>query len=725
MRVVMAPHAVAVAAGVKGIVFSVARADGASTAGDVNLSVDYSSFADAFGGSYASRLRLVELPACALTTPQVAACRAETPLASADDVRASMLGADVALPAAQAVVIAAASGSSGSGGDFTATSLSEAGTWQEAGSSGAFTYSYPISVPPVPGGLEPQVGLSYNSQSVDGLTSSTNDQASWIGDGWDYSPGYVERDYQSCETEPPNSTDWVKSGDLCLSSNDATTLSLNGVSTTLVLDGSTGTWRAEADGNEKVQYLSGAGNGSNGGAYWEVAEPDGTSYYFGEDELPGWASGDTSTNSAWNVPVYEYQSGDACYSQKVCNLPWRWNLDYVTDTHGDAIAYFYGNETNYYAQDNGSTAPAGSAYTQGGALSSIEYGLRAGSIYSSGKLVTPAAEVTFTTDANRTDVPTDLACSSGATCNVQSPTFWDKYELDTIATSTLEGTSLSSIDKLALVHTYPSTGDPTTPSSLWLSSVTRTGEDGTVVSLPPVQFTGAPLPNRVMTSADLNDGYSIITRLRLTDVTNETGGVTAVTYSSPDVAPCDVGGSDFPAPDDNTDLCYPAYWTPPGASSPTLDWFNKYVVDQVSEEDTTGDAPTVVTNYSYAGAAWHYDDDSLTRSAQRTWDEWRGFQTVTVKEGASPDPITDTVYTYLQGMNGDYQANGSTAAVTLTSSQGQQATDFDQFQGMLFEAITYDGPGGAEVSDRSASPGRPRRPPRSPSRRRFRRCRRS
>ena len=72
-----------------------------------------------------------------------------------------------------------------------------------------------MSVPPVPGGLAPQVSLGYNSQRVDGLTSSTNDQASWIGDGWDYQPGFIERDYQSCEQNPSGGT---QTGDLCWSS---------------------------------------------------------------------------------------------------------------------------------------------------------------------------------------------------------------------------------------------------------------------------------------------------------------------------------------------------------------------------------------------------------------------------------------------------------------------------------------------------------------------------
>src|SRR5262249_20256419 len=75
VRVSMASHSVAAAAGVHGVVFSVARADGNSAAGRVHVSLSYSSFAHSYGDDYASRLRLMELPDCALTTPQVAACR--------------------------------------------------------------------------------------------------------------------------------------------------------------------------------------------------------------------------------------------------------------------------------------------------------------------------------------------------------------------------------------------------------------------------------------------------------------------------------------------------------------------------------------------------------------------------------------------------------------------------------------------------------------------------
>src|ERR1700761_1797382 len=268
VRVTMAARAAATSAGIRGVVFSVSRADRTAAAVPVHLSLNYASFAYAYGGDYAARLHLVELPACALTTPGAAACRKQTPLPSGDDVKAAEVGADVTLPASAtassgALVVAATTSPSGSAGDFSATPLSEAGQWSSGTANGAFDYSYPIQVPPVPGGLEPTVALNYDSQAIDGLTSSTNDQASWIGDGWDYSPGYIERDYASCETEPPGATNWVKSGDLCLSSDDTTTLSLNGQNTTLVQDGSS--WHAEADQDEKIQYLSGAGNSTNGG----------------------------------------------------------------------------------------------------------------------------------------------------------------------------------------------------------------------------------------------------------------------------------------------------------------------------------------------------------------------------------------------------------------------------------------------------------------------------
>jgi hypothetical protein len=58
VRVRVASRAVTAAAGVRGVLFTVASAPG-SAAGQVRISLAYSKFADLYGGNWASRLRLV------------------------------------------------------------------------------------------------------------------------------------------------------------------------------------------------------------------------------------------------------------------------------------------------------------------------------------------------------------------------------------------------------------------------------------------------------------------------------------------------------------------------------------------------------------------------------------------------------------------------------------------------------------------------------------------
>jgi len=694
-RVSMASQATVRALGVRGVVLSVARADGSAAAGRVHVSVSYAGFAQAYGGDYGSRLRLVELPTCALTTPAVAACRGQKPAGSLNDARRDQVGADVTLPASASavsgqaagspqavtpaavtdpsVVLALVAGPSGSAGNFAAEPLSEADTsWVTGASSGAYTYSYPVTVPPVPGGLAPTVALDYDSQATSGLTSSTNNDASWVGQGFTYSPGFIEADYTTCSADAGE----PDTGDLC-PNGEQVTLSLNGTTTPLV-DGS-GKWAAESDGGETVKQS---------GNTWEIIEPDGDQYYFGLNELPGYAAGDPGTDSVWDVPVWE-----GCGQAAFCSLPWRWNLDYVVDPHGDAVAYFYDTQANYYAESDGNTGTG--AYTQGGTLESIEYGLRAGQVYTS----TPAAQVTFASAAGRQDAPTDLSCASGASCSVTSPTFWNDDALTTITTRALEDGSLADVDSYALATSYPATNDPTTSPSLWLDSITRTGQDGsTPVTLPPDSLAPVELPNRVQTAADTAAGYSDLTEPYLAAVTNDTGGVTSIAYSSADPAPCAAGS--FPAPDANTAACYPGYWTPPGGTSQVEDWFNLYTVASTTQTDTTGGDPPIVTSYAYTGPAWHYDNGTISRSVTVTWDQYRGYQSVTTETGTAPDPVTQTTASYLQGMSQDGPPGDTGPVVTVTTSQGQQVTDSDQFAGLPLEQIVYDGAGtGQEVTD--------------------------
>ncbi len=61
----------AAAVGGQGLGVVVNRTDKSSAGGAVRLSVDASRFASAYGADYFGRLAMVELPACALTTPTV------------------------------------------------------------------------------------------------------------------------------------------------------------------------------------------------------------------------------------------------------------------------------------------------------------------------------------------------------------------------------------------------------------------------------------------------------------------------------------------------------------------------------------------------------------------------------------------------------------------------------------------------------------------------------
>ncbi|MCW3845424.1 sugar-binding protein, partial [Micromonospora yasonensis] len=244
LSVTVADRQAAQAAGVDGVLLSVTP-DVAS--GAVRVGVDYDAFAEAYGGNYGSRLRLVKLPACALTTPSVAGCRTVTPLASTNDPAARTVSAEVPmtisgarseLTASSMTVLAAtatAGDEGGAGGTYAATELKPSGSWTAGGSTGSFTYSYPVTVPPAASDLVPTVALSYDSGSVDGQTASTNAQSSWVGDGWSTARSYVEQTFVSCQDDPGGSPSPVKTYDHCYD-GPILTLSLNGSSTSLVWD---------------------------------------------------------------------------------------------------------------------------------------------------------------------------------------------------------------------------------------------------------------------------------------------------------------------------------------------------------------------------------------------------------------------------------------------------------------------------------------------------------
>ncbi len=400
MRVSVLDRAASQRAGVTGVVFGMQDDDSAtsqSAKGPVTISVDVSQFADAIGGDWVSRARLVEVPDCDVASPEAGCAVTAEPLQGSTSDGSTVSGV---LPAATAsklssgmVALALTADASGAAGSFTATSLSPSAAWSAGSGTGGFSWQYPIDVPDTGAGPSPEVTVSYSSASLDGRTASTNNQASWVGDGFDLNLGFVERRYVSCADDMAAQNGQAannanrKTGDLCWGP-DSVTMSLAGHSTDLVHDTATGAWIPKDDDNTRVQLLTGESNGDNNGEYWLVTTDDGTKYYFGRQSR---GAGDTATlNSTQTAPVYGNHPGEQCYaatfSTAWCQQAYRWNLAYVVDVNGNAMSLFYDKETNYYNRNMGSTANTGTGfgttqitpYDRGAVLNRVEYGTRDG-----------------------------------------------------------------------------------------------------------------------------------------------------------------------------------------------------------------------------------------------------------------------------------------------------------------------------------------------------------
>ncbi|GIM93653.1 polymorphic toxin-type HINT domain-containing protein [Paractinoplanes toevensis] len=703
-------------AGVRGVLLQANRADRQTGDAAVDLTVDYSGFRTAYGGDWASRLRLVALPTCALTTPQRAEC-AGTPLPSRNDPKTGTVTATVGLPASSAAasLVAVAAATSGAAGSFAATKLQPSSTWSAGGSSGDFSWSYPMRVPPAPGSSAPSVDLSYSSQSVDGLQAASNNQPSWAGEGFETGAGgFIERRYEDCGDDMGSgANNTTKTGDLCWATDNAT-LSLAGHSGELIYNSAEQRWHLRNDDGSRVERKTGASNGDNNGEYWVVTATDGTQYWFGAHRLPGWNTGDSVTNSAWTVPVYGNNTGEPChataFADSSCAQAWRWNLDYVVDINGNSASYWYATDTNKYARNLKNSDLAG--YVRDGHLDHIEYGTRRDSGADSRFATTAPARIEFGVadrclsgcgthdEAHWPDTPWDQECT-GSTCDVYSPSFWSTKRLSTITARIWNGTAYDNVDRWTLTHTFPDPGDGTR-AGLWLSKLSHSGLAGGTANVPDVEFSGVQMNNRV----DTIDFAAAMNWWRISQIRYESGGTVSVLYSAPEC----VAKTNVPTDAaNNTKRCYPVRWTPEGYQDPVTDYFHKYVVTTVYEADNTGGtapkgSPRVVHQYSYLGSpAWHYtDDDGLIEAKDKTWSMWRGYERVGVTTGDSGEQ-TYTETKYFRGMHGDRAASG-TRTVTVTGTGVPTVNDEDAYAGMTRESTVFNGPGGAVVSRQVTEP---------------------
>ncbi|WP_251091582.1 polymorphic toxin-type HINT domain-containing protein [Streptomyces sp. Caat 7-52] len=746
----------------------------ASGAVPVSVKLDYSKFESLYGADWASRLRFVQFPECYLTTPDDEACQTYEELETSNDTASKSLTATVdpaadgtvtpasaparpapgsgavqaayrtstsVAPAAadgDTAVLGAIDSGSGSGGSFAATPLASDGKWEVAGSSGAFTWSYPLTIPSPPAGPAPKVSFDYSSQTVDGRTAVSSPQASWIGEGWTYDPGYIERRYRSCKDDrktldagaPNNTAKKDKTSDLCWVSYNAV-MSLNGRTTELVRDAAPGsnpetdteTYRPQQDDGTRIEHKVGGSNDDNNGEYWLVTTRDGTKYYYGLDQVAG---GHADTDSVSTVPVFGNHPGEPCHATDFADSrcgsgkqqAWRWGLDKVVDVHGNTMVVSWKQETNYYAVRKKFKSPE--QYDRYAYPTAIEYGMRS-------DLTKPSAKIEFGVEqrclksatacdpANFAktddpgayrpwwDTPGNLNCKATSKLCPAFPSFWTQLRLDTVTTKAARAgqNNLGPVDKYTLHQSFPEDWYDTAPG-LWLNSLTRTGyapgdTTGTLQSKDGVSFSkytvGAnsplkarlkdrQLPNMVLTGkSDQRPGF---TRPRIGTVSTEYGGDIEIEYTG--------GCASEPAEDKGkaNGTCYPVRWSPDGDErTPKKAWFNKYVVASVTETDkVTSHGKPVKTAYAYSGPAWAKSDDEFIRPPLRTYSDWKGYRQVSVRKGSKTtsdagavNPQSYTVTRYFQGVGG--AVKDSTNTITLL------ADDAPQYAGMTAENLIY------------------------------------
>ena len=593
-------------------------------------------------------------------------------------------------------------------GDFTALPGAASGEWGVAGQTGSFTWSYPFAARQAPVGPTPSVALAYDSSAVDGLTSSTNNQASVVGDGWSLAGlGSIRQQFSPCMDQGVSG-----SYDLCGSAGGQQfTISFGGRSGKVIKDAATGTYRLQNDDNTKVEYLTAPGsNGTHDGGYWKLTDTSGTQYYFGRNRLPGWSTGKPTTNSADTVPVGAATATQPCsagtFAASLCQQAYAWNLDYVVDLQGNSQAVYYTQDTNYYAAQAGTGSTL--SYVRASRPDRVDYGMRPGTELTA----TAPLRLTFAYTARctgvdctkGTDVPTTFACGSTGNCTTYSPTFYTDRRLQTVSSATLVAGTYQNADVWTLNHSMPDPGDATKPA-LWLGSISHQGANtlsgvGGAINDAPVTFAGQTLQNRVW----VLDGLAPLNRYRLASIKTVTGAVISVTYQSPECTPESLPTS----PESNTKRCFPQWWAPttPIAQPARMDYFHIYPVASVATSAGPGGTGStdMTTRYQYVGTpAWKYAGPKYVAGSggsQITWSVLAGWSQVKTILGNGPAGSNPTTMaTYLRGLDGTpSDKTGGTKSSTLTTSNGTAIPDSPWLAGTEIESQTYVGEAGSRLS---------------------------
>jgi RHS repeat-associated protein len=209
--------------------------------------------------------------------------------------------------------------------------------------SGAASYFHTFDVPPGRRGLQPSLGLSYNSRSSDGTTDYAH--SGEVGEGWSLAgiPSITRVNVKYGEATPPTIPP--------IHVVNHFSLVINGESYTLEAGPDSdiaqyGIYHAE--GNPALYVERRNDLNSNGSAanvtkeYWLVRTPDGTEYRFGFNE-----DSEQILYRTDGVSVYDpFDPPPAAYTGVVAQIStYRWWLDQVVDVDGNMMAFDYIEDT--------------------------------------------------------------------------------------------------------------------------------------------------------------------------------------------------------------------------------------------------------------------------------------------------------------------------------------------------------------------------------------------
>ncbi len=382
--------------------------------------------------------------------------------------------------------------------------------------NGAFTYNYPLEIPPGRGGLQPSLNLSYSSRRIDGILAWT--QSDWVGMGWNIDAVEIVRQgLHRCWDD-----DWI-----CY--DDKFVLVLNGTAYELkpeVQGQDYGRYRTE---DESFLYIdrrnAAGGNGSSypntTSEYWIVRTKDGTEYqlgYTGDSEQVFGPYAKVNGNPAFGyVGIHDTLAG------------FRWRVDRVKDPQGNEIVYTYEEDT--YAEEGESfnrqvvcQGTPDDNSERASYLKFIEYNHRDDG--------TPAVRIEFETGRRgQDDDVIEVWGMSGVV-------FWQLYYLESILVQVKESTS----DDFVTVRRYHFTYDTFYPAEgslkpmRILKNVEVQAPQGTEwVALPPLTLDYDRYRNKgfdLGSSSEWDREQFYYPRLARID--NGYGGVITATYETPD-----------------------------------------------------------------------------------------------------------------------------------------------------------------------------------------------